>query len=381
MKSKINGIGFTKAFVFLCAALFLSGLNLNAQETGDFKPSGKIWGYIFGDVLFKVEGDTLNFGRSEFAKEEKNALGGKLRRVYFGYDYNLSERWFVRFLLEGNSGVITDKGEFTTKIKLGYLQYKILNNPTFHNAKINVGLIPTPIFAFPEKEWGYRSVEKEALDVRGFGSSVDQGISFESNFTAEGTSGFKVMVGNGSGSKPILNKNLQYHASIFTSVLDNKLKLEAFANYIKDANGLNKTVTRGFASYSVSNFRLGIEASQNFFEEFGLVNGVTEVKQTQPFLLSTYASTRLKEDIWVFLRYDYFNPDSDYRSDFVYSNVAQNYDEQLLIAGIQFVIHNKLNHNIQIMPNVHINSYEPKQATFVDRKPDIVLRTTLYYNF
>lgn len=362
--------------------LVFSTTHLTAQEKeNDFKPNGKIWGYIFGDVIYKAGGDTLSFGRSEFAKEQKDVIGGKLRRVYFGYDYNLAENWFVRVLFEGNSGITTNKNQFTTIIKLGYLQYKFENSKFFHNAKLNVGLIPTPTFAFPEKAWGYRSVEKEALDLRGFGSSVDQGVSLEGNFSENGIFGYYLMVSNGVGSKPEVNKNLQYHASLFTNLFDKKLKLETFANYVKDKNNLNRLVTRQFISYTNENYRFGFEGSKNFIEEFGKVNNVTKVKELQPLLLSSFASTKLKDNLWAYLRYDYFNPDTNYNTNFTYADPAENYNEHLFIAGLQFEIHNKLNHNIQIMPNIHVNVYDEKKPEVVNRKADVVLRTTLYYNF
>lgn len=374
-------MSFKRSIVSLFILLSFSALY--AQDTGnnDFKPSGKIWGYIFGDVIYKVQGDTLNFGRSEFAKEKENAIGGKLRRVYLGYDYNLSEKWFVRLLLEGNSGVTTNKGEFTTKIKLGYLQYKIPDNSIFHNAKVNVGLIPTPTFAFPEKEWGYRSVEKEALDLRGLGSSVDQGISLQGDFSETGILGYYLMVSNGVGSKPETNKNLQYHASFFANLFDKKLKLETFANYVKDKNNLNRTVTRQFISYHTEKFRLGFEGSKSFIEEIGQKNNTSAIKELQPLSLSTFASAKIKKNIWALLRYDYFNPDTNFNKNFTYSDPSENYDEHLFIAGLQFEIHNALNHNISIFPNMHINAYDSKKAGIVARKADIVARITVYYNF
>lgn len=363
--------------IFIFMASYVDAQN---QES-DFKPNGKIWGYIFGDVIYKAGGDTLSFGRSEFAKEEKGVIGGKLRRLYFGYDNNLSDQWFVRVLFESGSGITTTKNEFTTKIKLGYLQYSLKNSRFLHNAKISVGLVPTPTFAFPERAWGYRSVEKEALDLRGFGSSADQGVSLEGNFSENKILGYNIMVSNGVGSKPEVNKSLQYHVSIFANLFDNRIKLETFANYTKDKKGLNRWVTRQFITYSVENFRFGFEGSKNFIEELGKQDNISKVKELQPLLLSTFVSTKLKSSVWVYLRYDYFNPDTKFDSDFTYADFSQNYNEHLFIGGFQIEIHNRYSHNISIMPNFHINAYEKKKPDLAGRRADIVMRTTLYYNF
>lgn len=380
----INRTNHQLNFVHLTIIFVLLSMSFQAiaQDTDkDFKPNGKIFGYIFGDVLYKAGGDTLTFGRSEFAKEEKHAIGGKLRRVYFGYDYNLAEQWSVRFLLEGNSGITTSKNDFTTKIKLGYLQYKMNNSSIFHNAKINVGLIPTPTFALPQQKWGYRSVEKEALDLRGFGSSVDQGVSIEGDFSEKGIFGYYVMVSNGVGSKPEVNKNLQYHLSIFTNLFEDKLTLETFANYVKDKDNLNRLVTRQFISYNVDNFRFGFEGSRNFLEEFGEQNNISKMKELQPLLLSGFASTRLMKNIWALIRYDYLDPDMKYKSDFTYFDPSKNYNEHLFIAGLEIEIHNENNHKISIYPNIYVNAYDKKKQDVVSRDADVVLRTTLYYNF
>ncbi|MDZ7614496.1 MAG: hypothetical protein U5K51_12925 [Flavobacteriaceae bacterium] len=103
MKSNKNNHYLKLPFIILLIFVFIN-FNGNAQEQEQaFKPSGKIWGLMFGDVFYKAAGDTLAFGRSEYAKEPTESLGAKLRRVYFGYDFNISPRWSTRFLLEGTS--------------------------------------------------------------------------------------------------------------------------------------------------------------------------------------------------------------------------------------------------------------------------------------
>ena len=363
-------------FIFL----FLNFQLLAQGQEDDFKPNGKIWGYVFGDVIYKVGGDTLDFGRSEFAKTEKGAIGGVLRRIYFGYDYNLSSRWSTRLLFESNAATTTPGGNFGVVIKLGYLEYKDLFK-AIPNSKIRVGLIPTPVFAFPEKAWGYRSVEKEALDLRGFGSSTDQGMSFEGNFSKKGNSGFTVMIGNGVGNKPQTRKYLEYYLSLHKMFFDKKLNLELMIDYSKRTAELNRTILRGFASYSVPKFRAGMEISPNLVDEKASHLGETTIIQTQPLLLSTFISPQVYENTWLFFRYDYFNPDRNYGEDIIYGNQSQNYDEHLFIAGVQIEIHNKLDHNINIMPNIHVNAYDKKKPDVINRVADVVLRTTVYYNF
>ena len=363
------------AFLFLLLFVYNSAVAQDAKKE-DFKPSGKIWGYMFGDVFYKAGGDTLLFGKSEYAGNEKNAIGAKLRRVYFGYDYNISPKWSTRFLLETTASTTTPGGNFGVVVKLGYLQYKNVFK-FIPNSKLSVGLIPTPVFAFPEKSRGYRSVEKEALDLRGLGNSVDQGASFEGNFDKKGTSGFTVMIGNGSGNKPTVGKYLEYYLSVHKKFFKNRLNLEVMLDHKKIDKELNKTLLRGFVSYEVPKFRVGIEISPNFIDEKVIVGTQKVEAHTQPLLTSFFASPKLHKNVWMFLRYDYLNPDLNYNKDYKYANTAQNYDENLFIAGLQIIIHEKVN----IMPNLYINTYNKKKDAVVDRKADFVLRTTVYFIF
>lgn len=359
----------------------LSNLIVQAQDnTKEFTPSGKVWGYTFGDVIYKVGSDTLTFGRSEFASTEKGIIGGKLRRIYFGYDYNLSEQWSTRLLFESNSSTTTPGGNFGAVIKLGYVEYKNFTN-VLPNLKVKVGLIPTPVFAFPEKTWGYRSVEKEALDIRGLGSSVDQGVSFEGDFSNAKNGGYTIMIGNGSGNKPQTRKYLEYYLSVHKLFFDKKLNLEFMVDYKNITAELTRALSRVFASYSVKNFRAGLEFSPNIVKEKAKENGVNVNTTTQPLLVSAFVSPNIFKNTWLFLRYDYFDPNMNYEKNITYNDISKNYNEHLFIAGVQIEIHNKLNHNINIMPNIHINAYEAKQSGLVNRKADIVLRTTVYYNF
>lgn len=346
------------------------------QEEEKFKPSGKVWGYMFGDMLYKVGGDTLKFGKGEYANMPKDAIGGKLRRVYFGYDYNISPKWSTRFLSEGTAGTTTPAGNFGMVIKLGYLEFKdvIKHIP---NSTLRLGLIPTPVFAFPEKSWGYRSVEKEALDLRGLGNSVDQGASFQGSFDTKNTAGFTLMIGNGSGNKPIIGKHLEYYASVHKKFFNNKLNVEFMFDHKKVDSELSSTLTRLFLSYELPHFRFGAEVAPNNVKEKVTVEGVKKVVNTEPLLASTFASAELYKNLWLFLRFDYLNPDLNYSSSYKYANIGQNYNESLFIGGLQWLV----NSNVNVMPNLYVSTYHRKTEVFTHRKPDIVMRTTAYFVF
>lgn len=353
-------------------ALVLLGFAASAQST---QPKGHIWGYTFGDMYYKVGGDTLYWGKAEYAKTEKGALGGKLRRLYFGYDYAISDKLSARVLMESNASNVTGNGKFGFAVKLGMLEWKNAV-PGIPGSTVRVGLIPTPVFAFPEKAWGYRSVEKEALDLRGFSQSADQGISFSGNFDEQGSSGFVLMVGNGDGNKPGSDKYLEYYGSVFKKFLDGALSLEVMANYKNFGNDMSRAIIRGFLSIERKHWRLGAEVSQSLLDQSFEGKGIVT---TKPLLASVFFTNDLPfigEHARLFLRYDLFDPDTNYDPALSYE-VSKNYDEHLFLAGLHFTPHPKVN----IIPNLYVNIYEPKKDGIVERKPDVVLRTTLYYRF
>ena len=77
-----------------------------AQDTPkpEFKPSGKLWGYVFADYYYKVHADSLNRGTGEYSGVKENANAFDFRRVYLGYDYNISEKFSAELLLSHEAG-------------------------------------------------------------------------------------------------------------------------------------------------------------------------------------------------------------------------------------------------------------------------------------
>ena len=88
----------TKTIFLVSASLILS--NANAQDAKpEFKPSGKVWGYAFGDYYYKVHADSANRGALNYSGMAKDANAFEFRRIYLGYDYNISEKISTEFLL------------------------------------------------------------------------------------------------------------------------------------------------------------------------------------------------------------------------------------------------------------------------------------------
>jgi hypothetical protein len=178
----------------------LLAVTVYAQDStrAEFKPSGKVWGYAFGDYAYKVHADSLNRGNTQYANTPKNYNSFEFRRIYLGYDYNISEKFAAEFLLSYEGTTLSDNATRTIFIKAANIRWKGF----FKNADLVFGQSSTPSFSqTSEKVWGYRSIEKTVFDMRKTASSSDLGLALLGKFNDAGTLGYHFMVGIGTAQK------------------------------------------------------------------------------------------------------------------------------------------------------------------------------------
>lgn len=358
---------------FLSLAFICFVFASNAQTTSE--PKNRIWGYAFGDLIYKAQGDTLYWGNTEYAGLEEKTIGSNLRRLFLGYDSKITENIKARVLVESKANTTTKEGRFGLAVIYGCMEWEQVLS-FIPNSRARIGLIPTPIFALPEKTWGYRSVEKDALDLRGIGKVIDQGFSLSGDFNKKKTAGFSLMVGNGTGNKPGIDKYLEYYASLYTKLWKNQLTIELLGDFVRKTPDTRQAFVRSFVSIEKPLWTFGIEASQALTEEE--VSG--GIKQVNPLSFSLFLSNRLGllgENWRSFVRYDFYNPATKYDSEGGYASPSQHYDEH----SYWFGLHYKMKEKINFMPNIIVNQYKPKNSDVVKRKADIVPRLTVYFQF
>src|SRR5450432_4423375 len=62
--------------------------------------TGRIWGYAFGDFAYKGHSDSLSRGGSnQYSGVPVNRSMFQFRRIYLGYDYNISKKFSAELLL------------------------------------------------------------------------------------------------------------------------------------------------------------------------------------------------------------------------------------------------------------------------------------------
>ncbi len=62
--------------------------------------SGRLWGYAFGDFDYKSHSDSLTRGGSnQYTGIRPQTTMFQFRRIYLGYDYNISKKFVAELLL------------------------------------------------------------------------------------------------------------------------------------------------------------------------------------------------------------------------------------------------------------------------------------------
>ena len=123
----------------------------------------------------------------------------QIRRLYLGYNYNITKKFAAEVLLEVAPGEGLTDTKLAFYIKLANLRIKNV----WKGTDLVLGQVSTPGFAMSsEPIWGYRSIEKTIIDIRGT-PSYDLGAALQGKFDQKTANfGYDLMVGNGTGAKP-----------------------------------------------------------------------------------------------------------------------------------------------------------------------------------
>jgi hypothetical protein len=386
--------------VLLFASLISISLSSIAQVNADssFKPSGKLWGYAFGDYYYKAHSDPLNRGGSnQYTGIEESRNAFQFRRIYLGYNYDITPKFSAEMLLaaednvansSGTSGDLLTNNKLTYYIKLANLRWKNL----WKGTDLVVGQVSTPAFPLlSESIWGYRSIERTVADLRRT-PSYDLGVTLQGKFDPKGNFGYDLMVGNGTSAKPENDKFKWFYGDVFAKFLDQKLIFDVYADYER----LNWTPTwhhsrnmiKGFVAYTTSTFTIGVEAFTNHGQNDVSGTKLSTVKDTlasNATAISAYIKGRITKDkLGFFARVDSYNPDRDFDNTTYasYKGFTSNYEpsnkELFITAGLDFTPVK----NVHFIPNVWYNRYTTQlsnQTGSANRDYDMVYRITFYY--
>ncbi len=327
---------------------------------------------MFGDYFYNISRDGgIDSLPNTALNGKKDFNGFQFRRIYFTYDYKLSETFDTRFRLEADQSSNTSNGKIGVAVKDAFLRWKNI----FSGSDLILGLQPPPAFEISETVWGFRSLEKTILDLRGIVSSRDLGISLKGMFDSSGKINYWLMIGNNSGNSPEIDKYKRFYGHLYFKPLTNfyvtvygdlKIRPSFTINSVKLNN--NDIATAVFAGYSEKDkFSAGVEGFLQMREN-GLVKSTATslIYQTRNALgVSIFGSYNFSSMTSAVARFDLFDPNMDADGD------SRNY------YIISFVY--KPDEAVLIMPNVQIETYESVTGNSFDAS--VTGRLTFYYSF
>ncbi len=416
----------------LISSLLACAVNGHAQDTTQFTPSGKLWGYAFADLAYKGSGDTINGGgrdgSNQYTKVPVNENMLQFRRIYLGYDYNISKKFSAEFLLAAEddvaagilgqtaSGDVLADNKFSPYVKLANVRWKNI----YKNADFVFGQQNTPGFAktgknnqTAEEVWGYRSIERTITDIRRT-PSFDFGAALQGTFDKKGNFGYVAMVGNGQSAKPENDIFKAFYGDIFAKFMDKKLVMDIYQDYQK-LNWTNvvaqkagqfhhdRAMTKFFIAYTVPKFTVGVEAYMNTLMGDLQVtgkDGKTYYRTTKAMGVSAFVKGRVyKDKLGFFARYDTYDPSGNLENvtndaalaPAKYAALTSQYDPTTKESFSTFGFDYTPIKNVHIMPNVCVNTYDcalsgtGKQPYSLNpngtssKGTDAVYRLTLYW--
>ena len=269
--------------------------------------------------------------------KEKSAFDFK--RQYFSYGIEISDEVKFRVVFDvGRTDVGTvlmkDGGEKSEDTRLvAFLKKAQIDHRTSYG-KISMGLIGMNTYNIQEKNWGYRFIEKSAIDKYGFSSTADLGIGFSRTLVNQLKMSLQVV--NGEGYKnPQSDK---YHKIAFNSTYGehNLVKNSGFNAGVvyttEQTDNKQNIMTSLFGGFAGMGLRLG-----------GQYNMLTEnTKESK--VVSVSSNYGLKENINVFTRYDMWDDNDEDKK-----NGINN-----LITGIVLTCGSGLS----MAPNMRMTSFE-----------------------
>jgi hypothetical protein len=414
----------TNTYSKIIIGLFMASyVNTYAQQT--VTPGGNLWGYAFGDYAYVAHGDSAGRGNGNVqykglgskASGTQNQNAFELRRVYLGYDYTINSKFSATTLLayEGDYDV---NGNRTIYLKNAYFTWKNI----FKNSNLIIGQQFTPSFSTANNTdalWGYRSIERDLLDMRKIDASTDMGVSLAGKLWSADTSsstsfiGYQVMVGDNTGNVPVpgftasgtsqnttTDKDKKFRFTAYYSGLNNKLTIGVYADFINYGNVYYKTskgyqnatwTIKAYAAFNTKPFGIGAE----IFRQAN-TNGEFEVNEINPKSNDTASAVQIGFSVFghvtvipgklnIFARYDSYNPDIFYTHSstetFTSRLVSTNtYTETFVTAGVDWTpVADK---KVHLMPNIWYDGISNGYGSN-DLKSDnyIVPRLTFLYIF
>lgn len=360
---------------------------------------GKFSAQVFGDYFVNAARDTA-FNRANLSNAAtggpKSLQGFVIRRINFTYDYDVNEQFSTRFRIEadgsgGPTGATTTDKKTSFYVKDAWLRWKNV----FSGSDVVFGVQPTSAYEVSEAAWGYRSLEKTIMDLRGIVSSRALGASLRGKLDDAGTYNYVLQVGNqGNGSTPkdlssSLSNGDKYNAYslMFNMKATKEFQFTLYGDYRptypvndpsstttpKATEGNNTLTGSAFLGYAEPDqYSIGVEGFTQMTSHAYTDPSNSSLLKTQAKLgLSAFGWVNLNPTLAAVARFDYYDPKTG-------SNNAEKGDSRsYILFGLAF----KPAKGISVMPNVQIETYEKNPTSSLTYDASVTGRVTVAYNY
>ncbi|HVW12652.1 MAG TPA: hypothetical protein VHB54_02450 [Mucilaginibacter sp.] len=388
-----------------------------------WKPQRRLWGYAFGDEYYDAHADKGNRGaENNYVNVPTYRNAFQFRRLYLGYDYDITKRFKAEVLLASeptaNTGVngstSIQNGDNLVDNHMGFFikNFNLRYRDIWNGTDIVVGELSTPGFALnepgtnaptslSETTWGYRSVERTITDFHK-NNSFDVGAALQGTFDPKTKNfGYVIMVSNNSASGLLsaANPNTGFYKIFYNDIwgkfFNQHLYVDIYYHYARTAQatalvgGQSNNMEKIFVAYVSKPIRIGVEAYTQTFVN-GVTNKATGTPQNATVHGITYWVTGpiVKNKLGFFAKTDRYNPFTDYDPTVATYTVNTNYGaynpyykERFYTAGLDWTPAK----NIHFMPNIWLIDYnDPRASTttgYVAPDHTLVYRATFFFTF
>ena len=307
---------------------------------------GNFSGVTYFDYSYDLTNDTTM----------NNSFG--LNRVYFTYQQELSENLSYKFQTDVGQIEIanlddeeqldgTKKTQFVAYLKKAQLDWKTLYG------KLTFGMQGMNIFNVTEKTWGFRFLEKSAMDKYGFSSSADIGIGIHGVLRGYNNLNlnYSILITNGTGYK---NSENDKHKKTSVQLVYGEKNLSkkdgfnigaslAMEPYdFTDDKTKDKVLTSLYGGFAQNGLRIGVEFDTH-------TDNGTDINQQ---IIAGYTSYKVSDKLTVLGRVDMFDPWTESIDDPATTDTNEEKDSQInIITGFNYIPAKGLT----ITPNVRMS--------------------------
>jgi len=284
---------------------------------------GKIGGVTYFDYTKAEDKSAFNFNRQYFSYR-----GEASENINYKIVFDVGRTNVGATVIEKDSSYKSEDTRLVVFLKKAQIDYKT------SYGKVSMGLIGMNTYGVQEKNWGYRFIEKSAIDRYEFSSTADIGVGFSRSLIDNLNMSLQVV--NGEGFKQ--PQGDKYHKISFnTTYGERRLNKNDGYNtgivYSTEATDSEPTnMISAFGGFAGMGLRLGVEYDMQ-------TKGTIESS-----IISVSANYSFMDNKDIFLRYDMYDGDTSVDKD----------GSSYIITGILLSCGNGLS----VAPNIRMTSYE-----------------------